>query len=446
MEKLGGENLGRPVSSGRVALASFVGTAIEWYDFFLFGTASALVFGKLFFPSVNPTLGTLASFGTLAIGFVARPIGGAIFGHYGDRLGRKAMLILTLLIMGVATLGVGLLPTYQQIGIWAPVLLLALRIFQSIGVGGEWGGGVLMAVEYAGKGRRGLFGGWQALGSPVGLGIGTVIFAAFSLLPDDQFLAWGWRVPFLLSIVLVGVGLYIRLRIMESPAFSQVQASGERSRVPLTDMWRGYRRSLLLAMGARMAEGLTFNLYAIWVLDYVSGELKLDKSIVLSAVVIASAVAVAVIPAFAALSDRIGRRPVYMLGAGFSALFAFPFFWLVDTKVPVLIGLAMILGLALGTYVMGAVEGCFFSEMFDTPVRYSGASVSFQLSGVVASGPAPLVAAALLAWSGGKPWPIATLVAAVSLISLLSAYLAAETHRKDIYQGEPVKEPQRNAA
>ncbi|WP_273844103.1 MFS transporter [Rubrobacter calidifluminis] len=416
----------------RVALASFIGTAVEWYDFFLFGTASALVFGRLFFPNVDPALGTLASFGTLAVGFVARPVGGVLFGHYGDRIGRKAMLVMTLLIMGVATLGVGLLPTYQQVGIWAPVLLLLLRVLQSIGVGGEWGGGILMAVEHAGGRRRGFYGGWQALGSPVGLGLGTAVFMAFSLLPDRQFFEWGWRVPFLLSVVLVGIGLYIRLRVAESPVFAGMERRGIISARPVADLWRYHRRSLLFAMGARLAEGLTFNLYAIWSLDYISGDLGIDRNVALGAIVAASAVAVGVIPAFASLSDRVGRRPVYMLGAAFSALFSFPFFLLVDSGEQLLITLAIVLGLAFGTYVMGSVEGCFFSEMFDPRVRYSGASIAFQLSGVVASGPAPLVAAGLLAWSGGSPWPVALLVAVVSTVSLVSAWLAGETYRRDI--------------
>ena len=333
-----------------VMLASFVGTAIEWYDFFLYGTAAALVFGPLFFPNVDALTGTLSSFGTFAVGFVARPLGGIVFGHFGDRVGRRSMLIYSLVIMGVATFLIGLLPTYATIGVWAPVLLVVLRCAQGIGVGGEWGGAVLMAVEHSPPDRRGLSGSWPQMGVPAGLFLSTVVFGVVSTsLGDEQFLAWGWRVPFLLSIALIAVGLFIRLRILESPAFIRLEASGLREERPLVAAVRDYRRNLLLAMGMRVAENGLFYVYTVFVLSYGPAALGVPRATMLSGVTLAALVGLAAIPFFGSLSDRVGRRPVYLFGAVFSLVYAVPFFWLLHTGSVAVIWLAIVLGGPLGT-------------------------------------------------------------------------------------------------
>ena len=416
----------------QVAVASFIGTAIEWYDFFLYGTAAALIFNKLFFPTFDPLSGTLAAFGTYAVGFVARPLGGIVFGHYGDKIGRKAMLSLTLLLMGIATFCIGLLPTYAVIGPWATVLLIILRLLQGFGVGGEWGGAVLMAVEHAPAGRRGFYGSWPQVGSPAGLLLSTGVFSAVSMLPEDHLLSWGWRVPFLLSLLLVGVGLFIRLRIAETPAFSRIQETGAVVRVPLLDAIRSHPRNTLLAMGARLAENGVFYIYSVFVLVYVTEQLKLPRSMALNGVLLATAVELLSVPTFGALSDRIGRRPVYMGGAAFSALFAFPFFWLLDTQHPTLLWLALILGFAVGHGAMYGPQASFFSELFGARVRYSGASFGYQLASVFAGGLSPLIATSLLQWSHGKPWPIAVYMIIMALTTLISVYLAAETRQEDL--------------
>lgn len=418
----------------QVAVASFIGTAIEWYDFFLYGTAAALIFNRLFFPTFNPLSGTLAAFGTYAVGFVARPLGGIVFGHYGDKIGRKTMLSLTLLLMGTATFCIGLLPTYNTIGVWAPFLLIILRIVQGFGVGGEWGGAVLMAIEHAPTDKRGFYGSWPQVGVPAGLLLSTGVFSLVSTLPETQLLSWGWRVPFLLSLLLVGVGLFIRLRIAETPAFSRVQATGNTARIPLLDAIRAHPRNILLAMGARLAENGFFYIYSVFALVYVTEQLKLPRSLVLTGVLLATACELVSIPTFGALSDRIGRRPVYMGGALFSALFAFPFFWLLDTQQPALVWLAIVLGLALGHGAMYGPQASFFSELFGTRVRYSGASLGYQLASVFAGGLSPLIATSLLQWADGKPWPIAAYMVGMALVTLVSVYLAAETWQEELIE------------
>ena len=321
----------KPVSIRMVALASFAGTTIEWYDFFLYGTAAALVFNKVFFPTFAPLAGTLAAYGTYAVGFVARPLGGVVIGHFGDRIGRKSMLVLTLVMMGAATFLIGLLPTFNQIGLWAAVALVALRIVQGFGVGGEWGGAVLMAVEHAPPGSRGFYGSWPQIGVPAGLLLATGAFSLVSLLPQDQFLSWGWRVPFLLSIVLVGVGLFIRLRILETPAFARMKETGREARMPILEVLRHYPKQVLLAMGARVAENGSFYIYSVFSLTYATQYVGINRSVVLNAILLASACDAVAIPLYGALSDRIGRRPVYLFGATMTAVLAFPFFWLIGT-------------------------------------------------------------------------------------------------------------------
>lgn len=420
-----------PSDTRRVVLASFVGTTIEWYDFFLYGTASALVFNRLFFTNLDEMAGTMASFATYAVGFFARPLGGIIFGHYGDKLGRKSMLVTTLMMMGLTTFFIGLLPTYNQIGLWAPALLVLLRFIQGIGVGGEWGGAVLMAVEHSHEGRRGYHASWVQAGVPVGLLLANGVFMVFSRLDEAAFLSWGWRVPFLLGILLLAVGMFIRLRIFESPVFTKAIAEDPGPKVPILAVLRDHPRNVLLAMGARFAENAFFYIFTVLVLSYGSQQLGLVKADLLNAVLIGSAVQFLAIPAFGALSDRWGRRPVYLGGTVFLLLFAFPFFWLVGTKEPLFVTVAVVVGL-LGHAAMYGPQAAFFSELFGTRVRYSGASLGYQLASPLAGGLAPLIATALLEWSGGDAAPIAWYLIGMAVITLVSVWCAEETHRKGL--------------
>jgi MFS transporter, MHS family, shikimate and dehydroshikimate transport protein len=436
-ERLGGQRAGETQSLRQVALASFIGTTIEWYDFFLYGTAAALIFNELFFPNAEPAIGTLAAFATFGVGFAARPVGGIVFGHFGDRIGRKSMLVLSLLIMGVATAAIGLLPTYAAIGIAAPVLLVVLRMLQGIGVGGEWGGAVLMSVEHAPKGKRGLYGAFPQMGVPAGLFLSTVVFAVMQAATSEaQFTSWGWRVPFLFSILLVGVGLFIRMRIMESPAFQKVKDSGTEAPKPIVDVVKTHPREVLVAMGMRISENGIFYVYTVFVLAYGEEHLKLGKSTMLTGVAIAAAVGLLTIPLWGRLSDRYGRKKLYMAGAVFSTLFCFPFFALVDTKEPVLIWLAIVLGVNVGHDLMYGPQAAYYSELFGTRVRYSGASLGYQLASVFAGGFAPLIATALLAAGVGSPTLVALYMVGMGLISVVATLYATETFEKDMHEDE----------
>ena len=436
-------------SVSRVVLASFLGTMIEWYDFFLYGTASALVFNKLFFTDLDPRTGTIAAFATNAVGFFARPLGGVVFGHYGDRVGRKSMLVTTLVIMGGATCLIGLLPTYNTIGIAAPVLLVLLRFAQGFGVGGEWGGAVLMAVEHGHQGRRGLYASWVQAGVAAGMILASGVFGLFSLLPEDQFLAWGWRVPFLLGVVLLGIGLFIRVRVMETPLFAAHLVAEKPQTLPILEVLRDYPRNVLLAMGARCGENASFYIITVFVLTYATATLpsgtltetelsalKLAKrSLILRAVFIGSVFQFIAIPLLGWLSDLWGRRKVYLTGTVLMAAFAWPFFRLVDTQSPLWIHVAVAVGLVIHA-AMYAPQAAFFAELFGTRVRYSGASFGYQLASPLAGGLAPLIASALLKWSDNDPWPIAAYVIGMCAITWVSVYLAEETHAKEMGPGE----------
>jgi len=410
-----------------IALASLIGTTIEWYDFFLYNTAAALVFNRLFFPTFDPLAGTMLAFSTYAVGFAARPIGGIVIGHYGDKVGRKSMLVLTLVMMGVATFLIGALPTYDAIGPWAAVLLVALRIVQGFGVGGEWGGAVLMAVEHAPSGQRGFYGSWPQIGVPAGLLLSTVVFSFFSRLPQDQFLAWGWRIPFLISVVLVFVGLLIRLRILETPAFTKMKAARAEVRQPVIEVFRRYPKQILQAAGARCAENGAFYIYSAFMLVYATQQVGISRNIPLNGIMIASALEFIAVPAYGALSDRIGRRPVYMFGAVMTAVLAFPLFWLFDTGSTPLIWLALLLVFLCSHAPMYAPQGAFFSELFGTSVRYSGASLGAQLSAAVAGGFSPLIATALLPKYGSTA--IALYIIGMAIITIVAVWSAAETMR-----------------
>jgi MFS transporter, MHS family, shikimate and dehydroshikimate transport protein len=436
---IGGEALGQISSIRQVGFAAFMGAMIEWYDFFLYGLAAAVVFNQLFFPSETPLAGTLTAFATFGVGFFFRPVGGAIFGHYGDKLGRKTILVLTLLIMGTATFLIGLLPTYDTIGVLAPILLVVLRICQGIGVGGEWGGAALMVVEHAPDDRRGFFGSWPQMGSSAGNLLAAGSFAVVSSLPEEQFLTWGWRIPFLLSAILIAVGLFIRLKISETPAFQQMKEAGTEARMPLLDAVRTYPKSILLVIGMRFSENACGYIFSVFVLSYVTQQLGLSSSVAYAGVMIAAAVQFFISPVYGALSDRVGRRPVYMFGAGFLILLAFPFFWLLNTGVAAVIWLAIVLGFAVGNGAMFATQPAFFSELFGTRVRYSGVSLGYQVSAVFAGGLAPFIATALLAWAGSY-WPVALYIMVVSLISFVSVYLATESFRGELTE-ELSREP-----
>jgi MHS family shikimate/dehydroshikimate transporter-like MFS transporter len=437
---LGGEDLGQATSMRKVGVAAFAGALIEWYDFFLYGLAAAVVFNQLFFPSEEPLAGTLIAFATFGVGFFFRPVGGIIFGHYGDKLGRKTILVLTLLIMGVATFLIGLLPTYDSVGLLAPALLVVLRIFQGIGVGGEWGGAALLVVEHSPDDKRGFYGSWPQMGSSAGLLLATGLFTLVSSLPEEQFLSWGWRVPFLVSILLIVIGLIIRLKIAETPAFARMKEAGTEARTPVLEAIRTYPKSILLVIGMRVAENACGYIFTVFVLSYATQQLGLPSSAAYAGVMIAAAMQFFISPIYGAISDRVGRRPVYMWGAGFLVLFAFPFFWLLNTETPALIWLAIVLAFAVGNGAMFATQPALFSELFGTNVRYSGVSLGYQLSAVFAGGLAPFIATALLAWAGSY-WPVALYVAGVALISLVSVYLATETFRVELSE-ELSREPQ----
>ena len=417
-------------SSRRVSLASFVGTAIEWYDFYLYGTAAALIFNILFFPNLSPTIGIIAAFSTYSVGFFARPFGGIIFGHFGDKISRKKMLILTITLMGLSTFLIGLLPTYHQVGLWAPVLLVVLRILQGLAVGGEWGGAIVIAAEHSREKERGFYSSWPNAGAPFGLVLSIAMFLTFASLPDKQFIAWGWRIPFLLGIILVGVGLFIRLRILESPIFRELKT---KAKLPVLDIVKYSKKKFLLAMGSRFAESASFYMFTVFVLTYVTTNLQLPKSTILYAVMAASFIETFSIPLFGSLSDRIGRRPVYLFGAILVGLFAFPFFWLLQTKNTALIWLAVVFPLTLGHAAMHGPQAAFISELFKTKVRYSGAAIAYHLSAAFSGGLAPLIATGLIAWTG-RTWAVSLYLILMSCITVVSVFLAQETSQKDISQ------------
>ena len=424
-------------SLGRVMLASAVGSALEWYDFFIYGTAAALVFNELFFPKLDPRIGTLAAFATFGVGFFARPFGGLVFGHFGDRVGRKPMLVVTLLLVGVATFLIGLVPSYASIGIWAPILLVLLRLLQGFGAGAEYGGAVIFAVEYAPEGKRGLFGSWAPIGVTMGNLLAAGVFALVTLLPKEDFLAWGWRIPFLLSAILVALGLYIRVSVAETPVFAEVAERRKPLKAPVLDAMRRHPRSFLVVIGSRMAENGLGYLFPVFGLNYVVQQLQLPRSEALFGVILSQFLSLATIPLFSALSDRVGRRPVYLGAALFSAAWAFPFFLLCETKEAWLIWLAFIGASAIGVSGMFGPQAAYYSELFGPRVRFGGFAFARELGSILAGGPAPFLAAWLLAAAGGKPWWVAVYIIVLSLITAGAVWIGPETHRGDITSEHP---------
>jgi metabolite-proton symporter len=416
----------------KVVAASLIGTTIEWYDFFLYGSAAALVFNKLFFPNVDPLTGTLLAFTTYAIGFLARPLGGVVFGHFGDKIGRKKLLVLALVLMGGATFAMGLLPTYASIGIAAPLLLTLLRLVQGFALGGEWGGAVLIVSEHGDAKRRGFWASWPQAGVPLGNLLATAVLAVLAAVQTDEaFLSWGWRVPFLLSGLLVGVGLWIRLTVSESPIFLEAQRKAELNKKPVAEkapivtLLRLHWREVLIAMGSRMGENVSYYVITAFILVYITGPLGLSKSYGLNAVLIASVIHFVSIPLWGALSDRVGRRGVYLFGAVGVGVWIFVFFTLLDTKSFGAILLATTVGLVLHGAMYGP-QAAFFSELFGTNVRYSGASVGYQLASIVAGALAPLIATALLK-EFGSTVPVALYVGFACLLSVIAVVVAKET-------------------
>jgi metabolite-proton symporter len=416
----------------RVIVASLIGTSLEWYDFFLYGSAAALVFGELFFPQFEDLTGTLLAFATYAVGFVARPLGGVVFGHFGDRVGRRNVLVVTLILMGVATFAIGLVPTYAAIGIAAPVLLVSLRFLQGLGLGGEWGGAVIMSVEHGAEDRRGLNASWPQVGVPAGNLLATaVLWVLNGTLSDAAFLSWGWRIPFLLSGVLVLVGLWIRLTITESPLFAEVEESGAKARMPLVEVLRRHPRGLLVAMAARIGTDVAFYVYTLYILTYITGELGLPRGVGLSAVLIGSILQLALIPLFGAWSDRIGRRPVYAIGAASAALWAFAFFPLLNTGNRAVIVLATVVALATHAAMYGP-QAAFIVELFSTRLRYSGASMGYQIAGILGGALAPIISIWLVDTTG-TPLAVSAYVLVALLITLVALWFAPETSKADLH-------------
>ncbi len=433
--------------SRRVAFASLIGTTIEWYDFFIYGTAAALLFNELFFPSFDDLVGTLAAFASFAVGFIARPLGGVVFSHFGDRVGRKPMLIWSLTLMGVATLLIGFLPTYAAIGVWAPILLVLLRFAQGFGVGGEWGGAALMAVEHAPGNRRGFYGSWPQVGVPAGLLLGNVTFSIVSAsVTDEQFTAWGWRIPFLFSALLIVVGMVIRLKISESPVFEQVMERKEKARIPIAEALRKHPKTIALATGSFIGTHATFYVGSTWIVFYATETLDFERTTILNANSLLSFVDIPMMLAFGLLSDYIGRRKMFLTGMGVLALFAVPYFLLLDTGSIMLFLLGGMVVQACRTSVYGP-QSAYFSELFSTRLRYSGISISYQLASILGGGIAPLICTALYAWTGSS-MAIAGYVIAVAGISFVCSYLLSETAGRDMVNepadGDPV--PQGAAA
>lgn len=407
----------------RVIAASTIGTIMEWYDFYLYGFASALIFNKVFFPDIDPLAGTLAAFGSYALGFFARPIGGLVFGNMGDRIGRKSMLIITMSVMGGATALMGLLPTYAQLGLWAAVLLTLLRVIQGFAAGAEWGGAVVLAGEYAPKGKRGYYTSLPNAGIFVAIILSVGILQILSnTLSQEDFLAWGWRIPFLLSVVLIGVGLYMRLKISESPDFKELQRSKRLVRRPIVEVFRKYPKQVWLAMGTRFSETGGGYIIITFVLTYLAQKTNLLVGFGQYGLMIAAAFTIVTMPLFARLSDRIGRKKVYAIGAIGLGLFIFPYFLLLDTQLLPLVILAMVVSLAIFYSAMGGAQPAMFSELFDPSVRVSGVVAVREISAPIAGGIAPFIATALLIGSGGLFWPIAVYVIAMCAVSVVSLF------------------------
>lgn len=421
----------------RVVMGSFAGALLEWYDFFIFGTAAGLVFAPLFFPDSDPWIGLIAAFATFGVGFLTRPLGGIVFGHFGDKVGRKITLIWTLGIVGVSTFLIGFIPTYKEIGVWAPMTLMALRLIQGFGLGGEYGGAALMTIESAPESKRGFLGSLPQTAASAGIMLATGVFALCNhFMTQEQFLSWGWRIPFWLSAVMLAVGMFIRLHTEETLDFQKQRkpATKEKSRLPLFELFRHHPRNILLALGARLAESVSSNIINAFGIVYISSQLALSRDIPLTGMLIASAIGILCCPLMGWISDRVGQRKIYLLGAGFCVLFAFPFFLLLGTKSTLIIWCSMIVGYNLGPTMMFAVQPTLFTRMFGTHVRYTGLSFAYQFSAIL-GGMSPLIASSLLALGDGEPWYVALFLFLISVLSFVCVWLITP-HQTADYAGQ----------
>lgn len=406
----------------RVLIASLVGSSIEWFDYFLYGTMAALVFNQLFFVNEDPTVGLLLAYASFALSFFIRPFGGIIFSHIGDRIGRKKTLVLTLSLMGAATFAMGILPTYQAIGVAAPIILITLRLIQGLGIGGEWGGALLLATEYAQPERRGFFGSIPQMGVTIGMVMGTLALWIMSLLPEQQFMTWGWRVPFILSALLVIFGLWIRKGIDETPEFKKVQEKGEIPKLPIVETLRYYWKEVLITIGAKVVETAPFYIFSTFIVSYGTSTLGFSRSAVLGAVMVSTVITTILIPVMGSLSDRVGRKKMYIVGTVAMMVFAFPYFWMIHQGSVLMLVLATIIGLGIIWAPITAVLGTMFSEIFDAKVRYTGVSLGYQIGAAVAGGTAPLVATALLASFDNSYVPVALYIMFTAVVSLIAIF------------------------
>ncbi len=416
----------------KVLIASLVGSSIEWFDYFLYGTVAALVFNTAFFHSEDPTVGLMLAYASFALSFFIRPLGGVIFSHIGDKIGRKKTLVLTLSLMGGATVLMGFLPTYEQIGVIAPILLILLRLIQGIGLGGEWGGALLLAVEYAPKGKRGFFGSVPQMGVTVGLLLGTIALSLMSLLPEAAFMSWGWRVPFILSALLVIFGLWIRKGIEETPSFKKVQEKGEVARIPFLETMRSHWKEVLISIGAKVVETAPFYIFGTFIVFYATTQLGFSRTATLNAVTIATIVTTILIPIMGGLSDKIGRKRLYVGGTILMMVYAFPYFWLLHQGSVALLIIATVLGLGIIWAPITAVLGTMFSEIFKSNVRYTGITLGYQIGAALAGGTAPLVATALLAAFNYSYVPVALYIILTSAISLLAVAAIRDRKSEDL--------------
>jgi len=417
----------------RALVSSAIGSAVEWYDYFLYGTMAGIIFGPLFFPSTDPAVSLTLSFATFALAFVVRPVGGIIFSHIGDRVGRKKTLVATLSIMGASTVAMGLLPTYDAVGLWAPVLLVTLRLIQGLALGGEWGGGLLLAVEYAPRTRRGLYGAVPQTGALFGLALGALAGSVTTaLFSEEGFRTIGWRIPFLLSVVLIGVGLWIRTKVGETPSFVKVKAEHHEARVPIVETLRHHWRAVLITIGAKFIETATFFTFATFTISYAKGTLGYEQGTVLNAVLVSAVLAIPVMLAMGSVSDRIGRKKVYTAGVVAIFVFAIPYFWLLSLKnVPALYA-ALILGFSIIWSMYGSVLGTLFAESFSADVRYTGISLGYQVGAAVIGGPAPLIATALLVAYDDNYVPVGVFLMVVAVVSLVAISFAPERRGMDL--------------
>ncbi|MGN5765790.1 MFS transporter [Acinetobacter calcoaceticus] len=441
MQTIHGNGSSPNKSSHRLAgISSMVGTTIEWYDFFIYGAAAALIFNKLFFPNLDPLTGVLAAFATYAVGFIGRPLGGLVFGHFGDKIGRKSMLLLTLMLMGIPTVLIGLLPTYESIGYWAAIGLVILRFIQGLAMGGEWGGAVLMAVEHAPEGKKGFWGSLPQASTGGGLMLASIALGLVSLLPEQALFSWGWRIPFLASIILLAVGWYIRVKVPESPDFEKVKQQAEEVKVPALQVFKQHPKQLISIIVARAAENAWFYIASTFTLAYTTTQLGIARQEILFATICGAAVIMVMTPLCGHLSDKVGQRNMFMFGLCVLALYCYPFFSMLNTKDPVLVWTAIVLAIGVVFPLMYAPQAQLFARQFPAEIRYSGISISVQLAGVVGGGLAPLIATKLLSVGGGNPYLIMLYIASMAVVAIIATSFMPRDHRQQALATENNKQ------